>query len=176
MHLLQVFNHYPPLTMRLQYQVVFMHRMLLLTTTEVSKGATYSTYIRERGNKYEARQYAAPRNPEDILTVPYYREWLSGFIEAEGCFSIRASGRTFSFSISQKYGHDVLHAIRLYLRTVARVNLRNGAPEFYYLETYNRASLRKIIEHCACYPLLGEKALQLKAFTRFIAALPVCKD
>ena len=29
----------------------------------------------------------------DILSLPYFENWLGGFTTAEGCFSIRASGR-----------------------------------------------------------------------------------
>lgn len=66
--------------------------------------------------------------------------------------------------VAQKFDSDLLEAIRVFLGTEARVNRRTGHEDFFYLETYNRASLTRIIEHCRTFPLLGEKAIQLKAF------------
>ena len=166
--LLQLFKRYPPLTVRLQVQLAFLNRMLTLTQTEKSKPAIIAAYLAQRTAKYDDREGYLPRDPAELVRLPYYGEWLSGFIEAEGCFSVRADRRTASFSVCQKFDHDILNSIRLYLQTAANVNPRKSAPGVYYFETYNRASLLKIIGHCQTYPLLGEKGVQFAAFSAFI--------
>lgn len=170
--LLQVFKRYPPLTTRIQLQIAFMERMLALSATETHKPATMSAYFAQRAVKYPAAQQRLAQDPAALLLLPYYREWLSGFIEAEGCFSVRANKLTASFSIGQKFDASILHSVRIYLETAANVNPRKSEPNFYYFETYNRASLLKIIHHCEEYPLLGEKAEQFLAFASFILRDP----
>lgn len=52
-----------------------------------------------RDAKYNNREVLCKQLSEmDITNLPYFGRWLSGFIEAEGCFSIRKAGR-YSFSI-----------------------------------------------------------------------------
>lgn len=112
-------------------------------------------YFAQRDLKYPT---SAQRQTYDPMTLPrprYYREWLSGFIEAEGCFSIHASKLTASFSIGQKFDSYLLPSIRIYLQAAANVTLRKDEADFYYFETYSRAPLLKVIEHCTLYPLLG---------------------
>jgi len=87
-HLLQIFDRYPPLTHRMQCQVRFVKQCLVHMDV--------NQYLKERSLKYE--------NPPLIAFHPlptYFSAWLSGFIEAEGCFCIRKSGQR-SFSIGQK--------------------------------------------------------------------------
>lgn len=142
--------------------------MLSLSASEKHKPTVLAAYFAQRGLKYLAAERQPPQNPADTLLLPYYKEWLSGFIEAEGCFSVRASRLTASFSIGQKFDASLLRSVRIYLETAANVNPRKSEPNFYYFETYNRASLLKIIQHCQTYPLLGEKAEQFAAFSSFI--------
>ena len=42
----------------------------------------------------------------------YFNEWLSGFIEAEGCFSIRTTSNNHSFSIAQNDDKYILDKIK----------------------------------------------------------------
>lgn len=150
--------------------------MLALTESEKSRPAVLSAYFAQRGLKYDLRDQYSLRNPEETATLPYYKEWLSGFIEAEGCFSVRTNKATASFSVGQKFDNNLLASIRLYLQTAANVNPRKSEPNFYYLETYNRASLLRITQHCQQYPLLGEKAVQFAAFASFVLITPCTKS
>ena len=166
--LLQVFKRYPPLTTRLQRQLAFLERMLVLTRAEKRKAVVITTYFAQRELKYPIAEQRLIRDPAKFHLLPYYKEWLSGFIEAEGCFSVRANKTTPSFSVGQKFDSDLLRSIRGYLKTAANVNQRKSERNFYYFETYNRAALLKIIRHCQQYPLLGEKAEQFTTFASFI--------
>lgn len=149
--------------------------MLTLSVTEKNKSLLMGAYFAQRDLKYPTPAQRQTCDPAALSQLPYYREWLSGFIEAEGCFSVRANKLTASFSIGQKFDSYLLHSIRIYLQATANVNLRKDEADFYYFETYSRASLLKVIEHCTLYPLLGEKVVQFTAFTSFIQRLPPTK-
>jgi intein-encoded DNA endonuclease-like protein len=106
------------------------------------------------------------REPSWFGQQAYFNEWLSGFIEAEGCFSARKNQKTYSFSIWQKHDFDILEGIREHFKTVATVRERKSRASNYSLETYNRKTIESVINHCRSYPLLGEKSAQLAIFIK----------
>ena len=117
-------------------------------------------YLNNRNNKYG--------NQLEILKAPfeipnYFKEWLSGFIEAEGCFSLRKSNN-HSFSIGQNDDKYLIEAIKIYFEASNAV--RNSYDKFYALEIYKKEVLKRIITHCCNYPLLGEKRISLKKFSQ----------
>ena len=100
---------------------------------------------------------------ESILNASYFSAWLVGFIEAEGCFSIRKSNN-HSFSIGQNDDFYLINAIKQYFEITNSV--RNPYNNFFYIEVYKKEILKKIINHCYCYPLLGEKLESLQKFSQ----------
>ena len=91
----------------------------------------------------------------------YFNEWLSGFIEAEGCFSVRQNNN-HSFSIGQMEDKYLIEKIRNHFNIHSRV--RNPYKNFYFLETYRISTLQRVIYHCNNYPLLGEKLVSFNKF------------
>src|SRR5882757_1699349 len=106
------------------------------------------------------------KNIKFELPLNYFNSWLSGFIEAEGCFSIRQT-KNSSFSISQNKDIYILNAIKTYFdaSNVIRTPYKNKS--FYSLEIYKKNILLKIINHCELYPLLGAKNDSLLNFIKY---------
>lgn len=145
--ILKIFTVYPPLTSRLRAQVKFM--LDCLNHNNVKK------YLNLRNNKYIIRDTSFE------VTESYFNEWLSGFIEAEGCFSIRKNGY-HSFSIGQNDDKYLIEAIRSHFNIQSGV--RNPYKQFWCIETYRIFTLNKIIKHFYKFPLLGEKLVSLNKF------------
>lgn len=184
--IISIFNTYPPLTSRLNAQLKFM--------LECIKRNDVDWYLDFRGNKYnlftnpcmpygtscgtvsEEAYSKQPITSEKVLIVkevaffyflslPYFKEWLSGFIEAEGCFSIRQNNN-HSFSIGQNKDKHLLDAIRSYFHIQSLT--RNTAKNFWVIETYRKSTLHNLIKHFSTYPLLGEKVNSFNKFKDLI--------
>jgi hypothetical protein len=84
---------------------------------------------------------------------------MSGFIEAEGCFSIRKNNN-HSFSIGQNDDIYLINAIKQFFGVTNAI--RNPYLNFYSIEIYKKETLKFIINHFNNYPLLGEKAESLR--------------
>jgi len=100
------------------------------------------------------------------------KEWIIGFIEAEGSFFITKKGKNsqnkvryeHGFSITQKYDPIVLDSIRriLHIRTKIRFREKHN---FYILDTTHKRSLQNIIDYLICeksFKLKGIKSLEFK--------------
>ncbi len=149
--LINIFISYPPLTSRLRAQLAFM--------LECFQQNNVGWYLNARSQKY--------LNPNlDIVKIDcannYFNAWLSGFIEAEGCFSIRDKSNSHSFSIGQNNDKYILEAIKNHFYSKNEIRKINN--KFWFIEIYRKLTLIKIINHCINYPLLGEKIL---SFTKF---------
>jgi hypothetical protein len=142
--LLQILKRYPPLTSRLRAQIKFMEQCMIINDVK--------WYLNNRNNKYILRETSIDMS----LTKSYFLEWLSGFIEAKGCFSIR-NNNNHSFSIGQNDDKYLIEFIRKYFKIESQ--LRNFSKTFWFIETYRRSTLNNIINHIADHPLLGEKSI-----------------
>jgi hypothetical protein len=96
---------------------------------------------------------------------------LSGFIEAEGCFSIRLTKRNRTFSIGQNTDLFLLELIKNHFNASnnkIRLITKTG-KNFYLLEIGSKVNLQRIYNHCNNYPLLGFKHTQfLKFYSDFL--------
>ena len=154
--IITIYDTYPPLTSRKICQLAFLKKCLI----ENSIGS----YFINRNLKYKEQLDIIKSNFE-FNTPNYFKGWLSGFIEAEGCFSIRKS-KYHSFSLGQKNDIYLIKAIKKYFEINNKI--RNPYLSFYHIETYNKQILLKIITHCNYYPLMGEKLESLKKFSIFL--------
>jgi hypothetical protein len=158
--IIRIFETYPPLTSKKICQLVFLKTCLLKNSVD--------WYLSNRNSKYINQPAILNSDPFGVernsFALPnYFKGWLSGFIEAEGCFSIRKSNN-HSFSIGQNDDLYLINAIKQFLGTTNMV--RNPYRNFYSLEIYKKETLQKIINHLNDYPLLGEKAESLQKFNQ----------
>lgn len=156
LEIIKIFDTYPPLTSKKICQLAFLKTCLTNGSAE--------TYLLNRDLKYN--QQIDIINSNINFKIPnYFEGWLSGFIEAEGCFSIRKSNN-HSFSIGQNDDVYLIEAIKQYFEITNKVRNSGVAGNFYFLEVYKKEVLEKIIRHCINYPLLGEKLESLKKYRK----------
>ena len=92
--ILQLISPYPFLTTSKQLQLSFMLKCF--------EHKNVTTYLNERDLKYrDQAMLVSKMSNMDLLKLPYYKSWLSGFMEAKGIFKIRANSY-HSFFISIK--------------------------------------------------------------------------
>lgn len=89
--IIKIFDSYPPLTSKKICQLAFLKTCLLENSVDF--------YLKNRNLKY-TNQVAIINSYHSVALPLYFKGWLSGFIEAEGCFSIRKYNN-HSFSIGQ---------------------------------------------------------------------------
>ncbi len=148
---------YPVLTSRKRCQLLFLKKFIYNTKD-------IDGYFYERENKYLNQPTII--NEQSKEPRPYYfGAWLSGFIEAEGCFSIRANSN-HSFSIGQNNDKFLLENIKRYFGIESGVLLRSNTV-FYNLETYRKSTFVTINNHFNKYPQLGEKLISYRRFLNY---------
>ena len=158
--IIRIFDTYPPLTSKKICQLEFLKTCLLENSVD--------SYLSNRNSKYINQPVILNSDPfgleRNSFALPnYFKGWLSGFIEAEGCFSIRKNNN-HSFSIGQNNDLYLINAIRQFLGATNIV--RNPCRNFYFLEIYKKEILKRIINHFNNYPLLGEKAESFQKFNQ----------
>lgn len=149
LRILHIYESYPPLTSRILCQLQFLKTYL--TNNSVK------SYLSNRNLKYN-EQLCIIKSNLDFKVPDYFKEWLSGFIEAEGSFCIIKPNNPF-FSIGQTNDIYLLKVIKEYFEITNRI--KNPYHNFFLLEIYKREVILKIIYHCISYPLLGEKLVSL---------------
>lgn len=166
------FEKYPPLTSRLFYQLQFLKESI--------KKNDINWYLENRNMKYPALKKPSVQIYEERLEER--KGWLSGFIEAKGCFTIRkgrkCSSNSSSFSISQKDEPVLLQEINQFFGEKSKVKFILNSKEkksemikivgFYLLEIYKKDILKRVISHCTLYPLYGEKNKTFLLFSLFL--------
>ena len=158
---------YPLLTARKQCQLDFVKDCLLEKDIK--------NFLVNRNNKYNNKKTYL-LNYENINKLPsYFAPWLSGFIEAEGNFSLvfneKGLLRGSKFSIGQNDEFHILNWIKLYLNsnnTITKDKPKDkGNFHYYRLHLYNAESRKLLFEHFKKYPLLGYKYVSYIKFFNY---------
>ena len=107
-------------------------------------------------------------NKKASIELILYKEWLIGFIEAEGSFYISKNelNYTYYFSICQKKDKHLLESINIILNINNKLYF-NSKDGYYYLQTKNKSSLKYIIYYINGH-LKGVKSLEFKLWKRAI--------
>ena len=151
---IKTFDLYPPLTSRLICSLNFLKTCLSHNDVEI--------YLDSRNLKYSHQLSIVQENLNKSIPL-YFNSWLSGFIEAEGCFSLRQF-KNSSFSIGQNNDVYILNLIKRHFDASNMIRKPYKDKDFYSLEVYRKDVLSKIILHCETYPLLGAKKDSLFKF------------
>ena len=158
--ILKVFERYPPLTTRLECQLDFLYACL--------ERKDSSWYLENRGKKYNSKPYKLNQRQRQHLLreIPYFPGWLSGFVEAEGCFCVRQKSN-HSFRIGQLCDNYLINSIKSYFKAnnMTREIKKPFSESFYLWEVYKKHVLDRIINHFTIYPLLGSKRSQYLLFS-----------
>ncbi len=161
--IIRIFETYPLLTSKKICQLEFLKTCLLKNSVD--------WYLANRNSKFinqvtiiKSGPFGGFAKEINCFALPnYFNGWISGFIEAEGCFSIRKDDK-LSFSIGQNDDIYLINAVKQFFGATNKV--RSIKVNFYFLEIYKKEVLKKIINHFNNYPLLGEKAVSLQKFNQ----------
>jgi cytochrome c oxidase subunit 1 len=153
-HILSILEKYPPLTSRKQCQLAFF-----LLHQNVKYITNITSFDIDRKNKYQnIEKYF---NKDLYKTLPsYFKEWLSGFIEAEGHFKLTymPTEGLFSgaFNIGQTHDIHLLMCIKSYFESNHKISVAKN-NKYYSIYIYGDKSRQLIRKHLESYPLLGDK-------------------
>jgi len=169
---LLILARYPLLTVRKQCQLELAKNCLLYKDT--------THFFENRNNMYINKKELLLTLQQDNFTPVYFPSWLSGFIEAEGNFSLvfknneqTRSLKKSAFSIGQNDELHILNKINIYfqsknkiLKDKKKLNSKGIPSEYDYfrLYLYNALSHKLLFEHFEKYPLLGQKNVSYKTF------------
>ena len=172
-----VLSRYPLLTIRKQCQLEFAKNCLLYND--------YYNFISNRQNMYKNKKKILKKlNMNTEIKLPsYFKAWLSGFIEAEGNFSLffndKGNLRKSAFTIGQLDELHILNMIKFYFqgpeaenkitKDKKKIKFKGNTidSDYYRLSLYNALSRKLIFEHFEKYPLIGEKKLSYSKFFEY---------
>ena len=124
---------------------------------------TISEYSLLKQNKHMVPQlFKLPSfSIQEMLKLDWINWWIVGLIEAEGCFSIRKTGK-MSFSIGQKTDYIIIELIKKFFSMPNRIQVKPN--EMFVIEGSHRLMLANIIDFIDKHPLRGEKLNSYKEF------------
>lgn len=131
-------------------------------------------------NKIELLQAKLKIQTKYIELPDYFKAWLSGFIEAEGCFSLvfnkEGKLRKSEFAIGQIEELHIMNMIKFYFQSKNKINTEKIRISFkgnpteaihYRFYLYNALSRKLLFEHFTKYPLIGKKKLSYIKFFEY---------
>lgn len=161
-----ILDRYPLLTARKQCQLEFAKNCLL--------NKDIDNFLINRNNKYKNKKLLLENLSKNTLPL-YFAPWLSGFLEAEGNFSLvfneKGHLRKSVFTIGQNDELHILEWIKSYFHSNNAIlkdkPKKGGNFEYYRLFLYNAESRKLLFEHFNKYPLLGHKKISYLNFYNY---------
>lgn len=165
-----ILARYPLLTARKQCQLEFVKNCLLCppATKDMEK------FLVNRNAKYSNKK-ALLVELSKKERPSYFAPWLSGFVEAEGNFSLvfneKGHLRKSAFTIGQNDELHIMVWISQYFNSktviVKDKPQKGGNFEYYRLHLYNAESRKLLFQHFYKYPLLGYKKVSFLYFFNY---------
>lgn len=158
LHIMAIIDNYGLLLMHTRKRYAFFKYCFI-------NKLNYSEYahIKTLADTWSGFDHIKPYTRFELVQAIHWPNWLCGFTEAEGCFSIRKSNN-HSFSISQKNGCEVIHAIKTFFNASNKVRQTTRVNS---IEMYATAVLTPLVawyDSDNVIGLLGNKRLQWQAF------------
>lgn len=156
-----ILNQYPLLTTRKTCQLEFMKQCI--------KDRSVNFYLQKRDLKYDKQPEMIALLNKSFIRPDYFPAWLSGFIEAEGHFSIysfKDQTRPKGFTIGQNNDLYILEAIKSYFDSHHKIfkTVKNNL-EYYRIDMYGKRVRQNLYHHFLTNPLLGHK---LESYNKWI--------
>lgn len=168
--IIKIFDVYPCLTTRLNCRIAFLKKTLQKRAKyakgECSKEELLAFVKAGQETIFDNRNRYWQTSYKDI---PHFKPWLSGFIEAEGCWTNNTAimevgdKRKRRFHIDQTHDKFLMEFILEYCQANnSKVTESKRKPNHFIFEVVNRMSLKILHDHVHSYPLLGYKGTQFK--------------
>lgn len=162
-----ILSKYPLLTARKQCQLDFVNDCLL--------NKNLSNFTVNRNNKYSKKKSLLDNLSKQVSLPSYFAPWLSGFIEAEGNFSLVFNDKGYlrksAFSLGQNDELHILNWIKQYFNSNNAIYTdkpkKDGNFHYYRLNLYNAQSRKLLFEHFEKCPLLGYKEISYRKFFNY---------
>lgn len=162
-----ILQKYPLLTARKQCQLEFVKNCLMEKDIE--------NFLKNRDNKYSKKKNLIEKMAKKDKLPLYFASWLSGFIEAEGNFSLvfneKGRLRKSAFTLGQNDEIHILNWINSYFKSknvITKDKAKNkGNFQHYRLHLYNAESRKLLSKHFFKYPLLGYKNVSYLKFLNY---------
>lgn len=182
--ILIILERYPLLTVRKQCQLEFVKNCLIYNDIK--------NFEKNRANLYKKHKELVFNLNQEVPSLPtgpwdfpvYFSPWLSGFIEAEGNFSLvfneKGHLRKSSFTIGQNDEYHILNKIKLYFKSANKITMWRCGPradkkklnpkgipsefDYFRLNLYNKLSRELLFKHFDKNPLLGYKKVSYQKF------------
>lgn len=172
-NIIDILNKYPLLTLRKKCQLNFVENCL--------KYRDIKNFQKNRENmysKYKELVLELNQKEPSLIDLPgYFYPWLSGFIEAEGNFSLvfneKGHLRKSAFTIGQNDEYHILNKIKMYFKSNNKILMDKkkfnpkGLPskfDYFRLHLYNKLSRELLFKHFDKNPLLGHKKVSYQKF------------
>jgi hypothetical protein len=156
-----ILNQYPLLTTRKRCQLEFMKQCI--------KDRSVNFYLQKRDLKYDKQPEMIALLNKYFIRPDYFPAWLSGFIEAEGHFSIysfKDQTKPKGFTIGQNNDLFILEAIKSYFNSHHKIfKIVNNNQDYYRIDMYGKRVRQNLYHHFLTNPLLGHK---LESYNKWI--------
>jgi hypothetical protein len=157
-NILGILEKYPFLTSRKTCQLEYLKQCM--------NNRSWDYHLQTRDSKYLNQQKIIDHYKHHFKIPSYFGPWLSGFIEAEGCFRSTSS---VSFYVGQNDDWYILNAIKEYFRSHHTLginkDLRPHRSQYQYrVSMSGKPTIERIITHFEAYPLLGYKKVSYDLF------------
>jgi len=159
---LNILSKYPLLTSRKICQLEHLQKCL--------ENKNWDYHLKTRDNKYELQNKLIQDYNNYFFIPHYFNAWVSGFVEAEGCFRFRNNKAT-SFYISQNNDKYILNAIKSIFNSKHKLGINSDSRSLnlqYRVSISGKPCLTLIKNHFFNYPLMGNKKLSFDIWSESI--------